>query len=273
MFKRFIYVGLALLFSFLALLISSRIDAASFDYRNYESILHHHLKPGVVIDGIRVTAVDYAALEAEARQTGSGYNTLLKDLALFYPETLDGRQDRMAFWINIYNITAIKTIVDHYPVDSIRSRKINWLGLPWDRKAITVGGKEYSLGQIENALLLDLFQELRIHFGINCASVSCVDLASDPYRGESLIHQLEGQGRRFLADPQRGFRIDRRKKVISLSQVFKFDRKHFDNLGGGSIHFILPFLRPEDREWIEKEQYSIDYLNYDWKTNDLKNVR
>jgi len=255
------------------LLNSTPAHAAVFDYRHYESILHRHLKPNAVIDGVRVSAVNYAALAAEAGQPASDYSSLLKDLASFNPETLNTREEKMAFWINAYNVAAIKTIVDHYPVDTIRSRKINWLGLPWDRKAITVGGKEYSLGQIENDILLEAFRDLRIHFAINCASVSCVDLAPEPYRGETLIAQLEEQGKLFLADPQKGLRIDGERKKIYLSQVFKFDQKHFDRLGGGAVNFILPFLSPEDRELIRKGQFTIDYLDYNWKSNDMKNAR
>jgi len=246
--------------------------ASAFDYRHFESILHRFLKPGAIIDGVRVSAIDYAALAAQAGQPGSDYSTLLKDLASFNPETLDKREDKMAFWINVYNIAAIKTLVDHYPVESIRSRKINWLGLPWERKVIEVGGKEYSLGQIENDILLGTFKDLRIHFGINCASVSCVNLAPEPYQGNTLIKQLEEQGKQFLADPQKGFRIDREKKIIYLSQIFKFDQKDFDKLGGGAVNFILPYLSSQDRELVQKEQFSIDYLDYDWKSNDLKNA-
>jgi len=246
--------------------------ASTFDYRHYESILHRFLKPGAIIDGVRDSAIDYAPLATEAGQPGSDYSTLLKDLASFNPEALDNREDRMAFWINVYNIAAIKTLVDHYPVDSIRSRKINWLGLPWDRKMIMVGGKEYSLGQIENDILLGTFKDLRIHFGINCASVSCVNLASESYQGNTLMNQLEEQGKQFLADPQKGFRIDREKKIIYLSQIFKFDQKDFDKLGGGAVNFILPYLSLPDRQFVQKEQFSIDYLDYDWKSNDLKNA-
>jgi len=262
-------------FVFLTLFIAAPIHAAPFDYRPYESILHRLAKPGVVIDGIQITAVDYTALAEEAGQPGSEYNTLLSELRSFNPETLDSREDKIAFWINVYNIAAIKTIVDHYPVDSIRSKKIHWLGLPWGRKVIIVAGKEYSLGQIENDILLETFKDLRIHFGINCASVSCVNLSSEPYRGGTLTKQLEEQGKHFLADPQTGLRIDRQKKGIYLAQVFKFDQKHFDQLGGGALNFILSYLSPEDREFIrrEKENLTVEYLDYNWKSNDIKNAR
>ena len=235
-------------------------------------ILNRYAKPNVSIDGVLVTAVDYAALASEAGNPDSDYSGLLKDLASFNPETPGSREDKIAFWINVYNIAAIKTIIDHYPVDSIRSRKISWLGLPWNRKVITVGGREYSLGQIENDILLDTFKDLRIHFAINCASVSCVNLAQEPYRRMTLFKQLEEEGNRFLADQRKGLSIDREKKIIYLSQVFKFDKKHFDTLAGGAMNFILPYLRPEDREFLKKEKLLVEYLDYNWKLNDIKNA-
>jgi len=256
----------------LSVFVSSTVQGANFDDRHYELILNRYAKPNVSIDGVLVTAVDYAALASEAGNPDSDYSGLLKDLASFNPETPGSREDKIAFWINVYNIAAIKTIIDHYPVDSIRSRKISWLGLPWNRKVITVGGREYSLGQIENDILLDTFKDLRIHFAINCASVSCVNLAQEPYRRMTLFKQLEEEGNRFLADQRKGLSIDREKKIIYLSQVFKFDKKHFDTLAGGAMNFILPYLRPEDREFLKKEKLLVEYLDYNWKLNDIKNA-
>jgi len=265
--------GLIFICAFLVLSVSATVQAAGFDYSRYEALLNRYTKPGVSIDGVRVTAVDYAALAKEKGEQGSSYETLLKELVSLNPETLDSGEEKKAFWINVYNIAAIKTIVDYYPVDSIRSKKIKWSGTPWDRKAITVGGNEYSLGEIENDILLKTFKDLRIHFGINCASVSCVNLRQEPYGRTALSKQLAEQAREFLGDRQKGLRIDRKKKVIYLSQIFKFDKKDFDKLGGGAIHFVLPFLSTEDQEFLKKEKVEVKYLDYDWKLNDIKNAR
>jgi hypothetical protein len=243
-----------------------------FAYATYAEVLRQTVKPHAVIDGIEVNAVDYAALAEDAAVPGSPYSLLLQELAAFDPATLGSREEKMAFWINVYNIAAIKTIVDHYPVESIRSRRINWLGLPWSRKAIVVGGKEYALGQIENDLLLEKFKDLRIHFGINCASVSCVDLLPDPYRAATLYQQLEQQGKIFLSNRAKGLRLDSEKKEIYLSQVFKFDKKHFDTYAGGALKFILPYVTAAERDILSKDTRKLDYLDYDWQANDAKSA-
>jgi len=247
-------------------------SGADFNYRHYEALLKRHVKTGVSINSIRLNAVDYNSLASEAKQTGSDYNILLKELAAFDPDTLQSREEKIAFWVNVYNIGAIKTIIDHYPVDSIRSKRINWLGQPWGRKALSVGGKEYSLAEIENDILLDGFKDLRIHFGINCASVSCADLLAVPYRAATLFAQLEDQGRNLLMDRKRGLVTDSAKKSALLSQIFKFDKKRFDAVGG-ALAFIRPYLSKADRTVIEAGGLKLGYLEYDWNVNDAKNAR
>ena len=264
---------LLLVLLMISLSLPMTASGADFSYGHYAALLKRHVRTGVTIDGIRLNAVDYTALSREAKQPDSDYTLLLKELAAFDAATLQSREEQIAFWVNVYNIGAMKTILDHYPVDSIRSKRINWLGQPWNRKVINVGGKEYSLAQIENDILLDGFKDLRIHFGINCASVSCADLLPVPYRAATLFSQLEEQGRKLLADRKKGLLIDRNKKTVFLSQIFKFDKKHFDALGGGALNFIKPYVSPADRKEIDSGGMKLDYLGYDWKANDLKNAR
>lgn len=257
----------------LQLLAPAGIRGADFDYAHYVSLLANRVRDGVSINGISAAAVDYGAVAKDTKLPASDYSLLLKELAIFDPGTLKYKEEQIAFWVNVYNIAAMKTIVDHYPVDSIRSRKIHWRGSPWGAKVIKVGGRDYSLDEIEHSILLNGFRDLRIHFGINCASMSCADLLSVPYRAATLYRQLEKQGRKLLANREKGLRIDRERNIVYLSQIFKFDRKRFDALGGGVLAFIRPFVPDGDREFITRGNPKVEFLDYDWNANDLKNAR
>lgn len=257
----------------LQLLAPASIMGADFDYSHYAGLLANRVRDGVSFNGISATAVDYGALAKDSKLPDSNYSMLLKELANFDPGTLKSREEQIAFWVNVYNIAAIKTIVDHYPVESIRSRKVHWLGSPWGTKVFMVGGREYSLDEIEHSILLDGFRDLRIHFGINCASVSCADLLTVPYRSATLYRQLEKQGRKLLANREKGLRIDRQRNTLFLSQIFKFDRKRFEALDGGVLAFIRPFVAEGNRDIVSRGNPKIEYLDYDWNANDLKNAR
>src|SRR5512135_1315229 len=125
-------------FAVLALALPARAD---FDYTNYSKFLETYVRTGVVIDGIKTNAVDYARIVKDSADIKTPYPRLIDSLATFNPDTLKTREEKLAFWINAYNIGAIKMIVEHYPVDSIRSMKINLLTYPWKKDILNVGGK------------------------------------------------------------------------------------------------------------------------------------
>ncbi len=91
------------------------------------------------------------------------------------------KNEVLAFWINAYNALTIRTIVEHYPVKSIKD--IDG-GDPWKVKRFTNGDKEFSLNDIENNILRTM-GDPRIHFAINCAAASCPPLANKAFDGEN----------------------------------------------------------------------------------------
>ncbi|UCG79400.1 MAG: DUF547 domain-containing protein [Nitrospirota bacterium] len=240
----------------------------SFDFTEYESLLEKYVKTDVPIKGFTITAIDYGSLYGETKGSTSDYSVQLHKLSNFDPATINGRSDIIAFWINVYNIGAIKMILDHYPVDSIRSSKIHLFKNPWNKKVINVGGREYSLGEIEHDILLGELKELMAHYGIVCASLSCPEISPDVYTGGKLQEQLARQARIFLSDPKKGLQIDRVKNIVHVSSIYKYDKTNFKRNKDIIIPFILPNVENgEDREYLQNAQYTLEFLDYNWELN------
>ena len=128
--------------------------AAGFSYSSYQQFLDTYVVPGKYVGDIKINGVDYDAIQKDRGNPGSLYEKILQQLVDFNPNKIEGRKNQIAFWINAYNIGAIKMIMDHYPVDSIRSTTIHWLKNPWNKKILTIGNTKYSLDQIEHGILL-----------------------------------------------------------------------------------------------------------------------
>jgi len=138
----------------------------------YHRLLARHVAPGV-IDGISSTLVDYGALRADP-----DYARALDDFAAADPAHMS-RAERFAFRINAYNLTAIRTVVDRYPMQSIKDGG-NLLFPIWKKKVATVAGTQRSLDGVEHGILRPEFGDPRVHFAIVCASLSCPDLRAEP---------------------------------------------------------------------------------------------
>src|SRR5690606_7886580 len=87
------------------------------------------------------------------------------------------KEEQLAYWINAYNAFTIKLIIDNYPLKSIKDLN-STIAIPtinsiWDDKFFSLGGQKFSLNMIEHGILRKDFDEPRIHFAINCASISC----------------------------------------------------------------------------------------------------
>jgi len=243
-------------------------------YSTYQKFLDRYVVSGKYIGDMELNVVDYNAIQGDKGKPGSLYDKVLQQFADFDPNEIEGREDQIAFWINAYNIGAIKMIMDHYPVDSIRSTKIHWLKNPWNKKILTVGNTKYSLGQIEHDILLGKYGEPLVHFAIVCASLSCPDLSPTVFKGDRLMEQLERQTRLFLGNKKKGLRIDRENGVVYLSMIFKFDKKSFPNGAKDAITLIIRFISNEkDREYLRSGTYESKYLDYNWDVNTLSKER
>jgi len=206
------------------------------------------------------TRVDYRRLQRDPR-----WKQLIRELAVRKPPA--SREGQLAYWINAYNILAIDTVLEHYPVDSIRDVGSFWNPV-WDRDAGVAGDRTVSLGEIEHEILRPIGQPL-IHAAIVCASTSCPSLAREPFREATLDEQLAAAMRRWLSNPEKGLQIDRAEKRVTLSKVFDWFEEDFE-AGGGVLASIAPFAPRGDRRWLAEnaESAAVDYFDYDWSLND-----
>lgn len=135
--------------------------------------------------------VNYKALKADP----TGLQAYCRLLAENTPREAWSRAEKLAYWINAYNAFTLKLIVDNYPTASILRFDG---GKTWDVKRITLGGKKYSLNQIENEIIRPQFKEPRIHFALNCAAKSCPPLYNRAYTAENLEAALESRAKQFI---------------------------------------------------------------------------
>ena len=94
--------------------------------------------------------VNYSGMKSNLSEIES-YISTLESLS---DQTTWSKNEKLAYWINLYNAATVRLIVQNYPTSSITN--ING-GKPWDKKVVTISGKTYSLNQIENDIIRPKF--------------------------------------------------------------------------------------------------------------------
>ena len=234
--------------------------AAEPDYSQWNRILAAYYDPGHGMDYAGLKALDRAALEKLRLQLGT-----VNAAALSRPEQL-------AYWINVYNINTIATIVENFPVHSIRdisTDPIVRLNV-FKKERIPYAGGLLSLNDVENDKIRAAFKDPRIHFAINCAALSCPPIRSEAYSGERLSAQLDDQARKFLNGPGGArFATEGDALVIHVSKIMSWFGDDFDKWGGGKATFIRRYVPPGKQRLIDAAGRKIDfsYDSYDWSLN------
>lgn len=246
----------------LVLIFATSLHAQPADLTQWNRILKSYFNPAV--------GFDYAGLKAKEAKT---LEALRQQLARVNVDALS-KPDQLAHWINVYNINVVGTIVEHYPVDSIRdisTDPIVRLNV-FKKERVPLGNTRVSLDTIEHEKIREGFKDARIHFAINCAAKSCPPVASEAFVGSKLSAQLDAQARAFLNGPY-GVRLvrDGEKLTLHVTKLLDWFGDDFEKWGGGKVPFLRRYLPPEKQNLINQfEKVTIEYDDYDWSLNDWK---
>lgn len=247
-------------------------SAWSFDKANRDYTAF--LQQAVVMKG-SVSKVRYQWLQSHQDKL----LVYLKDLSMVAPKTYNSwtKKQKMSFLVNAYNAFTIKLIVDNYmngthPIKSIKDigGSFQFWKTPWKLNFIELLWKRTSLDSIEH-MLRTQFNDPRVHFAINCASIGCPELRNEAYVPNRLDSQLNEQAKLFLRDGVRN-QIDVAKKKLKLSKIFDWYEDDFNKKAGSVEKFIAPYITddPAVRKSLMNNEYSISYTTYNWNLNGTK---
>jgi hypothetical protein len=197
---------------------------------------------------------------------------------------LKSRQERISFWINLYNVIVIHGVVELGIRDSVKEVR-NF----YKRIKYQVGNMFFSPHEIEHGILrgnhrppVSIFRAFgsgderlkhivepldpRVHFGLVCASSSCPPIGF--YTAENLDNELDIACRTFLNAG--GVEIDRGRNSVSLSRIFKWYSGDFGQSEEERLRFIAPYLYDEgDKDYLVENAgtLNVSYQDYDWRLN------
>lgn len=200
------------------------------------------------------------------------------------------KEDKIAFWINTYNLQKIKVVVDNYPiVPSSRIMAVYWgplnirhIEAKISKHKFIVMDEQFTFAEVEKRFFRDQCDDPRVFFALTSASLSSPPLRNEPYYGHKLSDQLEEQVRRFLSNPL-AFGIDRGKQRVYLSAMFELssrggelaekfatDKKFKDHppTTRAALNFITNYISEKDVSFLEIGDYSVKYMKHDWTIND-----
>ena len=190
-------------------------------------------------------------------------NTYVTFLQSYEPRQFNALE-QAAYWINLYNAATVLLIVgEDSSLGSIRELRSGLFSAgPWRRKFLNVSGQELSLDDVEHGILRPIWKDNRIHYALNCASLSCPNLQKTVFTAENLEALLELAAIEYINHP-RGVRI--KDGTLFISSIYDWYRDDFGKEFADLMAHLVKYSEPEMAVNIQKFRKA--KYSYDWALN------
>jgi len=237
----------------------------------WTTLLERHV---VIVDGGHASRVDYAGM----RRDGALLDAYTRQLSEVTPARFQSwdKAEQMAFLINAYNAFTVKLVLTRWPnLNSIK--EIGGLfSSPWRHRFFTLLGERRDLDDVEGQLRAPgRYDDPRVHFALNCASIGCPMLQPFAYAGAQINRQLDWAVERFLGDRSRN-RFNAENSSLEVSHIFDWYANDFSDGRTASVreflaaHAALLSNDPLAQRQMSNSSIEIQFLPYDWHLNGVK---
>ncbi|MBW2641864.1 MAG: DUF547 domain-containing protein [Deltaproteobacteria bacterium] len=225
--------------------------------------------------------VDYRAMKNSSEY--HQYKKLAAGLQHFDLVSLITKEEKLAFWINLYN-----TLVVHAIMELNLSASVREVSNFFTRVRYQIGDHTFSMDEIEHGILrsnarppyrvFSVFKktdprrefaldrlDARIHFALVCGSRSCAPIRS--YTSDNIDEQLETATKNFINSSEVVV-IPEQNKIL-LSEIFNWYSGDFGK-GRDVLEFVLSYLKSYDLSQYLNDHLDtieVEYLFYDWNLN------
>jgi len=162
--------------------------------------------------------------------------------------------EKKAFWLNAYNAWTIKLVLERYPVNSIKDVSTK----PWDKRFIKIGANTHTLNDIENKIIRRQFKDARIHFAVNCATISCPKLSNKAFTVKNVEKELDRLTKEFFKSEN----VKLVEKSAQLSKIFEWYADDFIEESESVLKFVERYSGMTFHPKVK-----VSYLDYSWKLN------
>jgi len=204
------------------------------------------------VNGINLVAYDTVTPQDRAK-----LRNYIETLSAINIEALP-RDAEMATWFNLYNAKTIELILENYPTKSIRK-----ISNPWKKDRLVVNGKKMSLDDIEHGTVRKKYDEPRVHYAFNCASIGCPNIKASAWEASTLEADLAQASRDFIAS-DRGVSVEGNK--IIASSIFKWYKKDFGGNEAGILAHLRQYASGSKKAALDATN-NINKYDYDWDLN------
>ncbi len=180
------------------------------------------------------------------------------------------RNEQLAFWLNLYNITVFEQITKRYPIRKLKSLRMGTgkQSSLWDEKLLNIYGITLSLNDIQYEIIQKIWPDPLVIYGMYHGSIGGPNIPNKAFTGENLYNLLEYNAEEFI-NSLRGLRF--RGKDALVSEMYQWNEEFFPDLQTDLRRHLRKYTNYMLTIRLDTSK-TIKTTSYDWYITDVKNA-
>ena len=207
-------------------------------------------------------------LEKEHEEQISKYRRELERLPKFYPLADFDKDEQLAYWLNLHNVTLYEQLAQRYPVAKLKTLRNGRRNQPslWDEKLLTVEGVALSLRDIQDNILIRHWKSPMVLYGLYQGAIGGPSLPNRAFTAENVHAVLRSAASEFV-NSNRGFKMWSGKARVS--QTYEWGAAAFPDWENDIVSHLTEFAKSSRKASLAKAT-GVKANLYDWGIADTK---
>lgn len=182
------------------------------------------------------------------------------------PLKLFSKDEQLAYWLNLYNVTLLDEIMKVYPERRLEDFLYDDEAI-LEKKILKVNGVKLSLDDIHYNILFNKYnKDPLIMYGLYQGIIGGPNIRRYAYTGKNVWNALESNANDFI-NSNRGTYADK-KNIVRASTLYKRNKIYFPNFKPDLKKHLLKYLEGYTRFALEDAK-KVKVNISDWKITDI----
>lgn len=220
------------------------------------------IRGGGGISRLEGNRVDFFSYDGDNLNAARLLRDDLAKVPTVLPLKLLNKDEQLAYWLNLYNVTLVTQIAEIFPESNLRK----FYPELWDEKVLTVAGVKLSLNDIHHRILIPKFRDPRVMYGLFQGVIGGPNLRDEAYQGFRVWRQLEANAHEFI-NSNRGAFV--RERILRTSMFYRVNEKLFPDFNSDLRRHILQYAKPYFADKIRDGSNVVGTGQSNWYIADL----
>lgn len=203
----------------------------------------------------------------KGRELLANIKSSLEQLPAEVPLEYFSRDEQLAYWLNLYNVTLLNELIDVYPKTNLKkvlTGKKSILAKP----LLNVAGIPLSLNDIQFTILKQNYDDPLVIYGLYQGIIGGPNIRRSAFTGKDVWRALKNNAMEFI-NSNRGTYSGDKENVFEVSSYYDRNRSYFPGFNTDLKAHLMEYIEGYERRMLSQANILKPDIN-DWSITSLR---